>query len=225
MALDWPVRQAGKLVDALVSCGWFDREGEDYRLHDWEDYTGRLSERRRDAERKRTARKAAKAGLPGGEKPPEKADRPQNETQACPEMVRGQKPVTRARRNQTQPNQTKPNQTEPNRTQPSQTGFPVHREAQTPMGRRRRCAAFVTNLQGPFTPPAARSGNSCAFCSQSTALTPCRPPSGRQGARGEARRICGKSWRRGAPVPPVRPGRPPRPATTSRPTSDCPFSA
>ena len=160
MALDWPVRQAGKLVDALVSCGWFDREGEDYRLHDWEDYTGRLSERRRDAERKRTARKAAKAGLPGGEKPPEKADGPQKETQACPEMVRGMSadgPGTKAgnpraeKPNPTEPNRTEPNRTEPDPTQPNRVSRPSG--SPDPHGQeaalRRVCDEFAGAIHAP----------------------------------------------------------------------------
>ena len=150
MALDWPVRQAGKLVDALFACGWFDREGEDYRLHDWEDYTGRLSERRRDAERKRTARRAAKAGETGGEKPPENEGGPQSETRACPEMVRGQSadgPGTKAgnpcaeKPNPTESNQTEPNQTQQNPTAPNPHG----QEAAL----RRVCDEFAGAIHAP----------------------------------------------------------------------------
>ncbi len=46
MALDWPIRQARKLVDALAACGWIDGQEKDYRLHDWPDYTSILSEKR-----------------------------------------------------------------------------------------------------------------------------------------------------------------------------------
>ena len=61
MALDWSGRQAAKLVNALVDCGWIDGENGNYSLHDWADYTSRLSDKRKDAERKREARKRAKA--------------------------------------------------------------------------------------------------------------------------------------------------------------------
>ena len=60
MAMDWPGRQAAKLVNALVDCGWIDGENGSYCLHDWADYTSRLSDKRKDAERKREARKRAK---------------------------------------------------------------------------------------------------------------------------------------------------------------------
>lgn len=150
MALDWPVRQAGKLVDALFTCGWFDREGEDYRLHDWEDYTGRLSERRRDAERKRTARRAAKAGETGGEKPPENEGGPQSETRACPEMVRGQSadgPGTKAGNPRAEkPNPTESNQTEPNQTQQNPTAPNPHGQE---AALRRVCDEFARAIHAP----------------------------------------------------------------------------
>lgn len=60
LALDWPVKKSVSLVKAFVQCGWLDDLGNGkYRLHDWPDYTGRLTEKRKDAERKRRARKAA----------------------------------------------------------------------------------------------------------------------------------------------------------------------
>ncbi len=58
LALDWPIKKAGRLVEAFVRCGWLDRlDDGTYRLHDWPDYTSKLSEKRKDAERKRKARK------------------------------------------------------------------------------------------------------------------------------------------------------------------------
>lgn len=60
MAVDFPVKKAQLLAKALVSVGWLDQGENGYCLHDWPDYTSRLSEKRRDAERKRTARKEAK---------------------------------------------------------------------------------------------------------------------------------------------------------------------
>lgn len=74
MAVDFPVKKAQLLAKSLVSVGWLDQKDGGYCLHDWPDYTSRLSEKRRDAERKRTARKEAK-----------QADKPGN----SPENVRG----------------------------------------------------------------------------------------------------------------------------------------
>ena len=99
MAMDWPGRQAAKLVNALVDCGWIDGENGGYSLHDWADYTSRLSDKRKDAERKREARKRAK-----------QADKtPEN-----PENVRGQS-TDSPRKNTVNPHAgiTKPNQTKP----------------------------------------------------------------------------------------------------------------
>ena len=50
-------RKAAALPQALEEAGFLDREGESLRIHDWEDYAGRLIEaRRHDAERKRRKR-------------------------------------------------------------------------------------------------------------------------------------------------------------------------
>lgn len=104
MAMDWSCRQASKLVSALVDCGWIDGENGSYCLHDWADYTSRLSDKRKDAERKREARKRAKQE----DKPPEN-----------PKNVRGQstdiprKNTVNPRAGITEPNQTKPNHTIP----------------------------------------------------------------------------------------------------------------
>lgn len=99
MAMDWPGRQAAKLVNALVDCGWIDGENGSYCLHDWADYTSRLSDKRKDAERKREARKRAKLE----DKSPEN-----------PQNVRGQsadsprKNTVNPRAGITEPNLTKP---------------------------------------------------------------------------------------------------------------------
>lgn len=69
MAMDWPFRQASKLVNALVSCGWMDKDENGYSLHDWPDYTSKLSDKRKDAERKREARKRAKRTDASAESP------------------------------------------------------------------------------------------------------------------------------------------------------------
>ena len=58
-AAKWPERKADKLVEALISNGWIDRDGDDLVLHDWSDYAGRLMDRRAaDADRKRRARES-----------------------------------------------------------------------------------------------------------------------------------------------------------------------
>lgn len=99
MAMDWPGRQAAKLVNALVDCGWIDGENGSYCLHDWADYTSRLSDKRKDAERKREARKRAKLE----DKSPEN-----------PQNVRGQS-ADSPRKNTVNPRAgiTEPNLTEP----------------------------------------------------------------------------------------------------------------
>lgn len=76
-------------VDALVECRWIDRNGEDLSLHDWDEYAGRLVDKRRaNAERKRLSRA--------------------RHTDAAQESA----PVTGLH------NITEPNQTEPDLTQP-----------------------------------------------------------------------------------------------------------
>ncbi len=87
LALDWPVKKAGRLVQAFVQCGWLDRpDNNTYRLHDWPDYTSKLSEKRKDAERKRRARKAAK----GKDESEEKSEKSQDKSEPHPADVRGQ---------------------------------------------------------------------------------------------------------------------------------------
>lgn len=101
LALDWPIKKSGALVKAFVGCGWLDDLGNgQYRLHDWPDYTSRLSEKRKDAERKRAARKATK-----------QADKSEHR----PQNVRGQSPDS-PEQNAVNPRAgiTPPNQTEPN---------------------------------------------------------------------------------------------------------------
>ena len=99
LALDWPVKRASALVRPLVECGWLDAlEDGQYRLHDWSDYTSKLSEKRKDAERKRRARRAAS-------RPDTSAHRPKD--------VRGlsaDSPALTTRAGITPPHQTEPNQ-------------------------------------------------------------------------------------------------------------------
>lgn len=82
-------------VDALVECRWLDRDGERLVVHDWQDYAGRLVDRRKaNAERKRVSR-ARHADVP--------------ETSSSRQEVSAS--VTGL------PNLTKP--TEPNQTEPT----------------------------------------------------------------------------------------------------------
>lgn len=54
-----------QFVEAAVSAGYLDREGEFLLIHDWHDYAGKLIEaRQRDAERKRRARITATSPQP-----------------------------------------------------------------------------------------------------------------------------------------------------------------
>lgn len=99
MALDWSGRQAAKLVNALVDCGWIDGENGNYSLHDWADYTSRLSDKRKDAERKREARKRAK-------QVDESPENPQNVPGQSTDSPR--KNTVNPRAGITKPNQTKP---------------------------------------------------------------------------------------------------------------------
>ncbi len=83
LALDWPIKKAGRLVEAFVRCGWLDRlDDGTYRLHDWPDYTSKLSEKRKDAERKRKARKHGQSR--------EKTEKHEDTSARHPENVRGQ---------------------------------------------------------------------------------------------------------------------------------------
>ena len=99
MAVDWPTKKASLLAKTLVTVGWLDQNDEGYSLHDWPDYTSKLSEKRKDAERKRNARKESKKSANSGE---------------SPQNVRGQSadnPTLTTRAGITQPNPTEPNQT------------------------------------------------------------------------------------------------------------------
>lgn len=52
-------------VEALISSGFIDREGDALHIHDWHDYAGKLMDRRKaDASRKRKLREKASAGRP-----------------------------------------------------------------------------------------------------------------------------------------------------------------
>lgn len=55
---DWPEKKAADLINALVECGWLDKDGDIMRIHDWMEYAGRLMDRReKDKVRKKNSRK------------------------------------------------------------------------------------------------------------------------------------------------------------------------
>lgn len=65
-ALDFPPRKGVAVVNALVECGYLDKDGETLAIHDWYDYAGKFMEKREsDRERKRAG---SSRKLPG--KPP-----------------------------------------------------------------------------------------------------------------------------------------------------------
>ena len=145
LALDWPVRRAGKLVEAFVSCQWMDDLGGGrYRLHDWPDYTSKLSEKRKDAERKRKARKHGQS--------PESPQNLPDASDNSPANVRGQSadcPTLTTRAGITPPNQTEPNQ---NNLGDNNTPSPPTEEAPKSDGGAgsdfgRICEAFETTVK------------------------------------------------------------------------------
>ena len=55
--------EAKQFVDALVESGFLDRDGDTLMVHDWDEYLGRLlDKRRKNAERKRRSRENAEGG-------------------------------------------------------------------------------------------------------------------------------------------------------------------
>ncbi len=102
---------AQAFLDALIEAGFIDRKGDDLTLHDWDEYAGKLLERRaKDRERKRTAAEEAKRerGTPNNSdgKPTERGRTP-----SLPNLTQPNQ------HNQTKPNQHNP--TLPNQTKPS----------------------------------------------------------------------------------------------------------
>ena len=107
--LDLQPRRAQSFLDAMVRSGFLDQSAEGLRVHDWEDYTGRLLEiRRKDRERKRRSR--AEASSQEDEADP---DPPCETSGESPEPVRGTSGENPPLPNPTQPNLTKPDQTKP----------------------------------------------------------------------------------------------------------------
>lgn len=136
LALDWPIKKSGTLVNAFVQCGWLDDlGGGKYRLHDWSDYTSKLTEKRKDAERKRRAIRAANhpdASLP------------------FPQNVPGQ-PADSPLQNAVNPRAgiTQPNLTEPNHPNPP-TPFPAAEESPEPSDALRGVlVSFESNIHPP----------------------------------------------------------------------------
>ncbi len=86
---------AGEFVHGLIASGWLDQDGDGLRLHDWEEYAGRLIQKRAaNAERMREARAARDL--------PSKEERATHVQRTFP-----------ARAGATVPNRTVPNQTKP----------------------------------------------------------------------------------------------------------------
>lgn len=87
-----------EFLNALVLCGWIDSDHERRTIHDWDEYIGRLIDRRAaNAERMRAARAAKKSA------------RTEPVQRTCDARSR----TSDARAGATQPNPTKPNRTEP----------------------------------------------------------------------------------------------------------------
>jgi hypothetical protein len=92
--LELTPRKGESFLQALEQSGFLDRQGERLRIHDWEDYAGRLLEiKRRDRERKRLARGR------------------QREGEDCPPDSPGTSAPVPGLPNQTQPDPTQPNLT------------------------------------------------------------------------------------------------------------------
>ena len=48
----WNERRAGELLDALITSGFLDRDGDSLRIHDWESYGGKYQEKREKAKQR-----------------------------------------------------------------------------------------------------------------------------------------------------------------------------
>lgn len=60
-ALDFPRKSAGKAIMALVESGYLDQSENEYSIHNWYDYAGKLYDKREsDAKRKREEREVKK---------------------------------------------------------------------------------------------------------------------------------------------------------------------
>ena len=107
---DFPEERAKEFVKALQKARFLD----DKRIHNWEEYAGRLMairESNRERARKARERKRAKGGQKAEPKEPEEEDAPEGVREAC-----GATKPNRTQRNPTVPNITKQNITLPNPT-------------------------------------------------------------------------------------------------------------
>lgn len=62
MALDWPAKKAGELVDALLYAGYLERTGDTFYIHDWYDYSGKLMDKREADKLRKSAERAGRRG-------------------------------------------------------------------------------------------------------------------------------------------------------------------
>ena len=189
MALDWSGRQAAKLVNALVGCGWIDGENGNYSLHDWADYTSRLSDKRKDAERKREARKRAK-------QTDESPENPQNVPGQSADSPR--KNTVNPRAGITEPNQTKPYITTSNLNAAS---IPVEEDASLDTAALRRvCDEFSLCIHEPSEKEREQLRLLLGEYSLSTLLAAIQDASGKGRSVNYLRAIL-ESWKRTGSAP------------------------
>lgn len=191
MALDWSGRQAAKLVNALVGCGWIDGENGNYSLHDWADYTSRLSDKRKDAERKREARKRAK-------QTDESPENPQNVPGQSADSPR--KNTVNPRAGITEPNQTKPYITTSNLNAAS---IPVEEDAPLDTAALRRvCEEFSSAIHEPSEKEREQLRLLLGEYSKPTLLAAIRDAKGKGRSVNYLRTIL-ESWKRTGTAPPA----------------------
>lgn len=190
MALDWSGRQAAKLVNALVGCGWIDGENGNYSLHDWADYTSRLSDKRKDAERKREARKRAKQTDESPENlqnvPGQSADSPRKNT-------------VNPRAGITEPNLTKPYITTSN---PNAASIPVEEDVSADTAALRKvCEEFSSAIHEPSEKEREQLRLLMGEYSRPTLLAAIRDAKGKGRSVNYLRTIL-ESWKRTGAAPP-----------------------
>lgn len=189
MALDWSGRQAAKLVNALVDCGWIDGENGNYSLHDWADYTSRLSDKRKDAERKREARKRAK-------QVDESPENPQNVPGQSADSPR--KNTVNPRAGITKPNQTKPYITTSNNNPAS---IPVEEDVSVDTAALRKvCEEFSQAIHEPNEKEREQLRLLLGEYSMSTLLAAIQDASGKGRSVNYLRAIL-ESWKRTGSAP------------------------
>lgn len=189
MALDWSGRQAAKLVNALVDCGWIDGENGNYSLHDWADYTSRLSDKRKDAERKREARKRAKQA-------DESPENPQNVPGQSADSPR--KNTVNPRAGITKPNQTKPYITTSNNNPAS---IPVEEDVSVDTAALRKvCEEFSQAIHEPSEKEREQLRLLLGEYSMSTLLAAIQDASGKGRSVNYLRAIL-ESWKRAGSAP------------------------